>query len=69
VPYHIRAGWFGGFVAAISVSVIAGACLPASFGNSRSGLGNVVHVDLAFPLNVAPGIQKVQFLVQTEQTF
>ena len=39
------------------------------FGNSRSGLGNVVHVDLAFPLNVAPGISKVQFLVQTKSRF
>jgi Surface antigen variable number repeat len=39
------------------------------FGNARSGLGNVVHVDLAFPLNVAPGISRVQFLVQTQQRF
>jgi hypothetical protein len=39
------------------------------FGNARTSLGNVVHVDLAFPLNVAPGISRVQFLVQTEATF
>jgi hypothetical protein len=39
------------------------------FGNARSGLGNVVHVDLAFPLNLAPGISRVQFLVQTEARF
>jgi hemolysin activation/secretion protein len=38
-------------------------------GNTRSGLGNVLHVDLAFPLNNVAGIQKVQFLVQTTQSF
>ena len=39
------------------------------FGNARSGLGNVVHVDLAFPLNGDPTINKVQFLIQTEKSF
>jgi hemolysin activation/secretion protein len=38
-------------------------------GNTRSGLGNVLHLDLAFPLNNIAGIQKVQFLVQTMQSF
>jgi len=38
-------------------------------GNSRTGLGNVLHIDFAFPLNNIAGIQKVQFLVQTMQTF
>lgn len=38
-------------------------------GNTRSGLGNVVHIDLAFPLKLFPGISRVQFLVQTLQSF
>jgi hypothetical protein len=38
-------------------------------GNTRSGLGNVLHVDFAFPLNHIAGIQSFQFLVQTEQSF
>jgi outer membrane protein assembly factor BamA len=38
-------------------------------GNSRSGLGNVLHVDVAFPLNALAGISRVQFLVGTQQTF
>src|SRR5271167_246353 len=38
-------------------------------GNTRSGLGNVLHIDLAFPLNDIAGIQRVQFLVQTMQSF
>jgi outer membrane protein assembly factor BamA len=38
-------------------------------GNTRSGLGNVLHIDLAFPLKPLPGISRVQFLVQTLQSF
>jgi outer membrane protein assembly factor BamA len=38
-------------------------------GNTRSGLGNVLHIDFAFPLNHIPGIQPFQFLVQTMQSF
>jgi|HubBroStandDraft_1064217.scaffolds.fasta_scaffold00170_39 outer membrane protein assembly factor BamA len=38
-------------------------------GNTRSGLGNVLHIDFAFPLNDIPGIQRFQFLVQTMQSF
>lgn len=38
-------------------------------GNSRTGLGNVLHVDFAFPLNNIAGIQKFQFIVQTMQSF
>jgi outer membrane protein assembly factor BamA len=38
-------------------------------GNTRSGLGNVLHIDFAFPLNNIAGIRKFQFLVQTMQTF
>jgi hypothetical protein len=38
-------------------------------GNARSGLGNVIHVDLAFPLDAGTAISKVQFLVTTKATF
>jgi outer membrane protein assembly factor BamA len=38
-------------------------------GNTRTGLGNVLHVDFAFPLTRTTGIQKFQFLVQTFQSF
>jgi outer membrane translocation and assembly module TamA len=39
------------------------------FGNTRSGLGNVVHVDVAFPLDRDASIDNVQFLVETKKTF
>jgi outer membrane protein assembly factor BamA len=38
-------------------------------GSSRSGLGNIIHVDLAFPLDGDPSISKVQLLVETKERF
>ena len=38
-------------------------------GNSRSGLGNVLHIDLAFPLNADKSIKNMQFLVETKRSF
>lgn len=38
-------------------------------GNSRSGLGNVIHVDLAFPLDGDSSISSMQFLVETKKKF
>ena len=39
------------------------------FGNARSGLGNVIHVDLAFPFNGDPTIKRVQLLITTQARF
>jgi len=45
----------------------------AGFGlrivSARAAFSNVLHVDLAFPLNTAPDIKKVQLLVKTRTTF
>lgn len=38
-------------------------------GNGRTGLGNVVHVDVAFPLDGDSSIRNVQFLVETKRSF
>jgi hypothetical protein len=38
-------------------------------GLTRSGLGNVLHVDLATPLNRNGGIDAVQFSVSTKASF
>jgi outer membrane protein assembly factor BamA len=37
--------------------------------SSRSAFANVVHVDLAFPLNTTPEIDRVQVLVTTKASF
>ncbi len=38
-------------------------------GSSRSALGNVLHIDVAFPLDGSRNIDDVQFLVQTKRSF
>jgi hypothetical protein len=38
-------------------------------GNSRSALGNVLHLDVAFPLDGDASIRGVQFLVETKKSF
>ncbi|MHB8815270.1 MAG: BamA/TamA family outer membrane protein [Steroidobacteraceae bacterium] len=53
-----------------SLGMLKDAGFGLRFGNARTGLGNVIHVDLAFPFDSGPtNIRKVQFLVQTEQEF
>jgi hypothetical protein len=61
--------WGNPPLAAPSLGVLKDAGFGLRFGNSRSGLGNVVHVDVAFPFNGDTSINKVQFLVQTEKSF
>lgn len=39
------------------------------FGNTRSGLGNVLHIDLAFPLMGDRTINRMQFLIQTKASY
>ena len=38
-------------------------------GGSRSGVGRMIHVDLAVPLDDKDGIDSVQFLVSTKKSF
>jgi outer membrane protein assembly factor BamA len=53
-----------------SLGMLKDAGFGLRFGNARTGLGNVIHVDLAFPFDAGPtNIRRVQFLVQTEQEF
>ncbi len=38
-------------------------------GNSRSGLGNMLHLDMSYPLDGDPSIKKLQFTVETKRSF
>jgi hemolysin activation/secretion protein len=38
-------------------------------GSARSGLGNVLHIDLAMPLDRSNGIDALQLLVETRKSF
>ena len=39
------------------------------FSNSRSALANVLHLDVAFPLDGDSSIKNVQFLIETKRSF
>jgi outer membrane protein assembly factor BamA len=38
-------------------------------GSTRSALGNILHIDVAFPLDGPKSVDQVQFLVQTKRSF
>jgi outer membrane protein assembly factor BamA len=38
-------------------------------GNARSGLGNVLHIDIAFPLGASGDISSTQLLLEAKKTF
>jgi hypothetical protein len=61
--------WGTAPLATPSVGLLKDAGFGLRIGNSRSGLGNVIHVDLAFPFGADASIKNVQFLVQTEERF
>ena len=61
--------WGSPPLAAPNYGLLSDAGFGLRLGNARSGLGAVVHVDLAFPFNGDSSIKRVQFLVQTERSF
>jgi hypothetical protein len=59
----------GNLVGAPSYGWLKDAGVGLRLGNSRSSLGNVIHIDLATPLNRPAGVRGVQWLVSTHATF
>jgi hypothetical protein len=61
--------WGSGVVGNSDLGLLSDAGIGLRVGNARSGLGNVLHIDLAFPLKDVSGNPKFQVLVQTMQSF
>jgi hypothetical protein len=61
--------WGGNAVAIPDAGILRDAGFGLRIGTTRSGLGNVIHVDVAFPIDGDPSIDRVQFLVETKQSF
>jgi hypothetical protein len=61
--------WGSGVVGNSDLGLLSDIGLGLRLGNARSGLGNVLHVDIALPLKDVPGNHKIQLLVQTMQSF
>jgi len=49
--------------------VLGDAGIGLRLGNSRSGLGNVIHIDLAFPVGADKSIDSMQLLIETKRSF
>jgi len=75
VFYDMGGTWGGNIVPAVPTPTSAnhGTLKDVGFGlrlgNSRSALGNVIHIDVAFPINADPSISKVQFLIEAKRNF
>jgi len=49
--------------------ILADAGVGLRLGNSRSALGNVLHIDLAFPLQGDRSIKSMQIIIETKSSF
>jgi len=48
---------------------LADAGVGLRLGNARSGLGNVLHIDIAVPVVREPGIDPYQLVIETRRSF
>lgn len=69
VFYDMGRTWGTDVTGATSAGLLKDVGLGLRLGSSRSAFGNVIHVDLAFPLDGDPSIRNVQFVVETKGTF
>ena len=69
VFYDMGRAWGGGFVKPQDPGILRDVGFGLRLAMTRSGLGNVIHVDLAFPLDGDPTISRMQYLVTTKQSF
>ena len=61
--------WGTDVTGADSLGLLKDVGIGLRFGSSRSSFGNVIHVDLAFPLDGDDSIDSVQLLVETKASF
>jgi hypothetical protein len=68
VFYDMGRTWGQGSTATGSQGVLRDAGMGLRLGNSRSALANVLHFDIAFPLDGDRSIKKVQFLLEAKRS-
>lgn len=61
--------WGRDVTGATSLGMLKDVGLGLRLGSSRSAFGNVVHIDLAFPLDGEKNIDSVQLIIETSQRF
>lgn len=67
--FDIGRAWGGDNINADNPGWLGNAGFGLRFVSARASFGNVLHADVAFPLNAADGAKRVQFLVKTKTTF
>lgn len=61
--------WFSGAPDVPGSGLLRDVGLGLRLASSRSGRGTLVHLDVAFPLDGDPSIDRVQWLITTKETF
>lgn len=69
VFYDVGATWGRDALGAPSRARLRDLGFGLRLGNARSSRGNVVHIDVAFPLDGGPGVRGVQYLIETRTSF
>jgi outer membrane protein assembly factor BamA len=69
VFYDMGATWGRDPLGTASLGLLKDVGFGLRFGNSRSALGNVLHVDVAYPLDGDQSARKVQFIIETKKSF
>ena len=67
--YDVGRAWAGASEVPASEHWLSNVGFGARFVSARSAFGNVLHLDLAFPLSERNEVRSVQFLVKTKATF
>ena len=69
VFYDMGATWGRDPLGAPSQGLLRDVGLGLRLGSSRSALGNVLHIDVAFPLDGGADVHSVQYLIETRKSF
>lgn len=69
VFFDVGRTWGDGPLAASDNQLLKDVGVGLRLGNTRSGLGRMIHVDVAVPLNDNDGIDSVQLLISTRTNF
>ncbi len=67
--FDVGRAWGGDFVNTVNPGWLSNAGVGMRIVSARAAFSNVLHLDLAFPLNTTPDIKKVQFIVKTKTSF
>jgi hypothetical protein len=67
--YDMGRTWGDNPVGSRSVGVLRDAGFGLRIAHSRSGFGNMTHIDIAFPLGANKDISKAQLLIETKRSF